>query len=307
METKKVLLDTDIGGDIDDAACLAYLLSNPACELMGITTVLGESEKRAMVADAICQAAGRIIPIYPGIEKPIMPHPLYLTPDGAAQLVNWEHETVFRKHRAIDFMRETIRDNPGEITLLAIGALTNIAILFTIDPEIPALLKEMVLMCGMFGEELKKSFATTTYNKDSLWSPLDAANFNAWCDPHAAAIVYNAKVPVHLSIGIDVTMNLTMQKEEVERLFNTKLLKAVVDFGMPWLDNNIMTFHDPLAGACIFEPQICQYKKGFISVDTKNEYRLGSTDFCENEAGNCEVAASVDSKRFFEHYFSVFL
>ena len=56
---EKILLDTDIGGDIDDAICLAYLLKEPQCELLGITTVCGESEKRAAIADAICQAAGK--------------------------------------------------------------------------------------------------------------------------------------------------------------------------------------------------------------------------------------------------------
>lgn len=55
---EKILLDTDIGGDIDDAVCLAYLLREPRCELIGITTVCGESEKRAAVADAICKSAG---------------------------------------------------------------------------------------------------------------------------------------------------------------------------------------------------------------------------------------------------------
>ena len=63
---EKVLLDTDIGGDIDDAICLAYLLKEPQCELVGITTVCGEPEKRAAVADAICRAAGKRVPIVAG-------------------------------------------------------------------------------------------------------------------------------------------------------------------------------------------------------------------------------------------------
>ena len=58
----KVLFDTDIGTDIDDAVCLAYLLAQPACELLGITTVSGEPTKRAMLASALCQAAGKDIP-----------------------------------------------------------------------------------------------------------------------------------------------------------------------------------------------------------------------------------------------------
>ena len=63
---EKVLLDTDIGGDIDDAICLAYLLKEPQCELVGITTVCGESEKRAAIADAICRTVGKQIPIVAG-------------------------------------------------------------------------------------------------------------------------------------------------------------------------------------------------------------------------------------------------
>ena len=66
---EKILLDTDIGGDIDDAICLAYLLREPKCELIGITTVCGEPEKRAAVADAICRAAAKRIPIVAGLDS----------------------------------------------------------------------------------------------------------------------------------------------------------------------------------------------------------------------------------------------
>lgn len=62
----KILLDTDIGSDIDDALCLAYLLAKPECELLGITTVSGEADKRAMMASAMCKIAGKHIPNRPG-------------------------------------------------------------------------------------------------------------------------------------------------------------------------------------------------------------------------------------------------
>ena len=68
----KVLLDTDIGSDIDDAVCLAYLLAQPACDLLGITTVSGEADKRAMMASALCRVAGVEIPIFPGAEEPLL-------------------------------------------------------------------------------------------------------------------------------------------------------------------------------------------------------------------------------------------
>lgn len=90
---EKILLDTDIGGDIDDAICLAYLLKEPQCELVGITTVCGEPEKRAAVADAICQTVGRVVPIVAGLDSTMQPVPVYPTPDGARALKFWRHNT----------------------------------------------------------------------------------------------------------------------------------------------------------------------------------------------------------------------
>ncbi len=71
-EKIKVILDTDIGSDIDDAVALAYLLAQPRCELVGVTTVTGESTKRAMMASALCRIAGKDMPIFPGVEKPLL-------------------------------------------------------------------------------------------------------------------------------------------------------------------------------------------------------------------------------------------
>lgn len=71
---EKILLDTDIGSDIDDAVCLAYLLMQPECELMGITTVLGETDDRCRLASALCYAAGKDIPLYPGARRAILDH-----------------------------------------------------------------------------------------------------------------------------------------------------------------------------------------------------------------------------------------
>lgn len=68
----KLLLDTDIGSDIDDAVCLAYLLAQPECELLGITTVSGEPEKRAMLASTLCKVAGKEPPILPGAAQPLL-------------------------------------------------------------------------------------------------------------------------------------------------------------------------------------------------------------------------------------------
>jgi inosine-uridine nucleoside N-ribohydrolase len=123
----KLLLDTDIGSDIDDAVCLAYLLAQPACELMGITTVTGEAEKRAMLASVLCKRAGVEVPIFPGAEKPLLGPQRQPKATQSRALRNWEHDREFPRGQALEFLRQTIRTHPGEITLLAIGPLTNVS------------------------------------------------------------------------------------------------------------------------------------------------------------------------------------
>jgi len=111
---KKIVLDTDIGGDIDDSLCLVYLLKQRECELLGITTVCGNPIERAKIADAICKVENREIPIYPGLD-PITPNGWYPAAEGEVRLPYWEHRKEFEKYRAIDFIYETIKANANEI------------------------------------------------------------------------------------------------------------------------------------------------------------------------------------------------
>ena len=290
----KILLDTDIGSDIDDAVCLAYLLAQPQCELLGITTVTGEPERRAMMASAQCKLAGRgDIPIYPGAGEPLLiaqrqPH----CPQADA-LDRWEHESHFPKNAAVDFLRRTIRAHPGEITLLTIGPLTNIALLFALDPELPALLKQLVLMGGVFaspGHEGK---------------PLE---WNIILDPHAAAMVYRTRPPHHRSVGLDVTMQVSLPASEVRQRFQTPLLRPVLDFAEIWFTQRPqIVFHDPLAAATIFDEQICTFSPGNVEIELCDEALLGQTKWQPgSESVQHEVALQVDAPRFFEHYFGVF-
>ena len=290
---KKILLDTDIGSDIDDAVCLAYLLANPECELVGVTTVSGESVKRAQLASAICKVANRDIPIYPSIEKPLLVEQKQPDASQAVALNNWKHQKDFPQNQAIEFMRKTIRKNPGEITLLGIGPLTNIAVLFSIDPKIPSLLKELVLMCGVFHNEF-------AFQPQTEW--------NAICDPHATAIVYNAPVKIHKSIGLDVTLKVKMNADEVQKRFKEiPILHPVLDFANVWFKKqDKITFHDPLAAATIFNNDICRFNNGDINVNLEDQHKLGTTQWTEKSNGKHMTATTVDSDIFFKHYFSVF-
>ena len=294
VKKQKVLLDTDIGSDIDDAIALSYLLAQPRCELLGITTVTGEAVKRAEMASALCHVAGQSsIPIYPGAELPLVtaqrqPHaPQYAT------LGDRPHEVKFPRGQAVEFLRQTIRAHPGEVTLLAIGPLTNLALLLRADPEIPRLLKELVMMCGSYRPQHSRTELT---------------EWNASLDPEATAVVFRNAPAKLRSYGLDVTHQVAMTREDVTRRFAADVrLRRVLDFAQVWFARqNEVFFHDPLAAVSIFEPEICGLERGNISVDLKDGPEKGRTLWQRDRAGRHEIAVTVDPSRFFTAFFSAF-
>lgn len=291
---KKILLDTDIGSDIDDAVCLAYLLAQPQCDLLGITTVSGEPLQRARLADALCHAAGRDLPIYPGAADPLLIPQRQTVARQAVKLNRWPHRHDFPVGQAVEFLRHTIRTHPHEITLLTIGPLTNIALLFAVDPEIPSLLQGLVMMCGIFTKELPQ------YGGKREW--------NALLDPHATAMVYRARPPIHRSIGLDVTSQVVMPAADVRARFHGPLLTPVLDFAEVWFDNRRdLTFHDPLAAVSLFDDEVCRFEQGIVDVQLQPGTLQGQTLWHGGDPqGPHEVALEVNADRFFDRYFSVF-
>lgn len=288
-----ILFDTDIGGDIDDAVALAYLLRQPRCELLGITTVTGEPDKRAMLADAVCRAFGRNdMPIFSGVARPILVEQVHKEAPQAAVLPQWSHRSSFAPNAAIDFLRQTIRSRPGEITLLSVGPMTNIGLLYAIDPQIPTLLKAHVLMGGHY-------FNRAVGGR----GPLET---NATGDPHATAIVFAAEVPSVTCIGLDVTTHCSMPADDCRRRFSEGPLRIVGEMAEVWFRKRpTITFHDPLAAAVIFEPDLCRYVTGRVCIELKDEKRMGFTAFePDAKPARHRIATEVQADRFFEHYFS---
>ena len=295
METVPILLDTDIGSDIDDAVALAYLLKQARCRLLGITTVSGEPGKRAMLADAVCNAGGRDdIPIHVGTAMPLLVPPRQpLAPQAEALTTQWPHRAFGPRPTAIDFLRSTIRAHPGEITLLAIGPLTNIALLFATDPEIPALIKQIVLMGGRY----------FTHEGEH-----NGAEWNILCDPHAAAMVFAAPVPRLSAIGLDVTLQCALPADECRRRFAAAggSLSLVAAMAEVWFRGTPqITFHDPLAAAMIFVPTLCGTQSGQVSVELCDPRAEAHTTLGqEQDRARHAVASDVNPEAFFEHYFA---
>lgn len=283
---EKILLDTDIGGDIDDAICLAYLLREPRCRLLGITSVCGESETRAEVADAICLAAGRRIPIIAGMDRPLQPIPMYPTPEGAQALARWPHD-CYALGDAPEFMYGKICEHPHAVVLIGIGNMTNIAAMFERYPDAAGLLKGLVVMNGYFGDE-------------KLPEPL--YNWNSWADPLASKIAFAAEVALHRAIPLEVTDQLTIAAERAGELLTpcSELMRAVFDFGNAWLESSSrLTLHDPLAAVSVFYPDICSFERGRVDVETESEAEMGATRFAPDACGNVEIARTVDRERFY--------
>ena len=185
MEEKiKILFDTDIGNDIDDAFALAYLLAQEKCDLLGITTVSGDTHKRAKLASVFCKIAEKEIPIIVGQENRLDGPSRQPQVPGSLILSKWEHDSNFSKKTSTEFIADLVREYPYQIVLLAVGPMTNIASLFLKYPDIPPLLKSLRLMSGSF-------FSL----KDS---PI--AEWNVYCDPKAAQVVYSTPVSSHTSI-----------------------------------------------------------------------------------------------------------
>jgi purine nucleosidase len=292
----KVILDTDIGSDIDDALALAYLLKQERCELLGVTTVTGEPQLRAELASAICRNLGRDdVPIHAGCPQAMLVEMRQKAAQQAAALGDWPRRRDFPAGTAIEFLRKTIRANPGEVTLLCIGPMTNVAALFATDPEIPSLLGSMALMCGRFFTAM-------------------GGEWNAICDPHATAVTFGTgaqpRPPRLVSFGLDVTMRCQMPADACRRSFTTKALAPVRDFAEVWFkERDVITFHDPLAAACIFEPDICRYVGGKVSISLAAP-TLGWTVFEPQPKDAASpaphtIAKEVDPDRFFAHYFDV--
>jgi len=195
---KKVIFDTDPG--IDDAMALALIQASPALELVGITTVFGNAYVETTTRNAfhLAERFGVTAPIRRGADKPIaqaiLPPPGHI--HGANGLGDVDLPDTPRPpldpEPAHRFIIRMLRAHPGEITLIAVAPLTNLALALQEAPDIVGLAKEVVIMGGAFGWGPRRGNVTPV------------AEANIFNDPHAADIVVTAAWPV-VMIGLDVT------------------------------------------------------------------------------------------------------
>jgi purine nucleosidase len=288
-----LILDVDTG--TDDALALAYAHANPYIELVAATTVAGNIGVELATANTLAvldYIGASNVPVHRGASHPLSrPHrdAVYFHHEngmGGAQLPASSRE--IGPDRGPAAIIRLAKQRPGEITLVCLGPLTNLAIALNVEPGITDLLAGVALMGG-------------AYNVPGNTTP--AAEFNILVDPEAAEQVFAAPFKRLTAVGLDVTEQVRLTTadwkhslENAESLHPTaSLLGEVGRFAYGELGRDSFALHDPLAVAAALDPELVSREDAAIAVETVNGDSLGQTRIIG--PGRTEVAIAVDAER----------
>lgn len=280
-----ILLDFDIGEDIDDTFALALVLASPELDLRGVTTVGHDAHKRAQMSLRFLTAVGRKdVPVAAGI-------PLKQKPLDYWQVQYGNHASVYfrdpkpAKTPAAEFLAKKINDAPGELTLVAIGPLTNIAKLFTDHPETKAKIKRLVIMGG----SVRRGYADGSKPQ---------AEYNIVADVKAAQIVFQSGVPMTVA-PLDATTMVALDPRRQKKLFDagsllTLSLQAMTQL---WQEKNVPVLYDPVAITLIHTEKFCTMENLALDVNAK-----GFTNLVPGGKPNARVATAIKSDAYLDWY-----
>lgn len=293
---KKVILDTDIGDDIDDSFALLLLLESHKFNCLGVTTVFRNSLKRAKMAKQLIRSLGYDIKVYRGIDDPLKQNIDHLISKEIKEKEKYDEDGKYifpqydksmenekvEDENAVDFIIRMIHLYPHEVTLIPIGPLTNIASAIKKDPTIVPLIKEIRLM----GAGLNLNFVER----------------NIFCDPDAAKIVFSSNINKIVAVTINVTSLTSLTEEEVNSLKNnnSKAIKLVYEAMMKWFKHyefSSPVMHDPLTVASLIDESIINTQLCHLDVDLSKDGYTFINDNCPN---NVYVSTSLDKEKFFK-------
>lgn len=302
---KKIILDCDPGHD--DAVAILLALGNPEIEIVGITTVGGNQslEKVTYNARAMFEAAhAHDIPVYAGSDRPLVrEQEVAESIHGETGLDGVELPVPTRPledMHAVNFIVKTIMESePGTITLVPTGPLTNIALALRMEPRIAERVSEVVLMGGGFHE--------------GNWSAV--AEFNIIVDPEAAHIVFNAPWKLTM-VGLDLTHQALCTPEVQRRIEEIGTPLAVIVSGLmdffrkTYQDNQDFVdppVHDPCTVAYLIDPSVVQTRRCPLDVELHGELTLGMTvaDLRGPEPSEEECHTQVATKLDFDKFWNL--
>lgn len=292
-----VWIDTDPGND--DMMAVLLLAQNPLVEILGVSTVFGNAslEKVTRNAKFILNLANRNdIPLFAGAERPLVRNQICADIHGESGLdgVTLVEEEPVIVGEAQEAMIKAIENAEEPITILALGPLTNIATLFTARPDLVNRIRRLVIMGGAIA---------VPGNKNRV------AEFNVFCDPEAAEIVFNTVIPKTL-IPLDPCTNVVLTDQDIASLPDGTVGSTLKRALKPYIEN-ICTFegvqgalmYDPIAAYFLLNPSAFTTEPMDVRVETSSqELTYGMTvaerRFIAPRTLNMDVVTNVDAKQF---------
>jgi len=281
-----VVIDTDIGDDIDDALALALALNSPELDLRGVTTVYGPVATRTKMALKLLSVYDRSdIPVAAGRSAPLFGKANDRVPNQAVILDEGESLPDPSPLSADELILRAADEAEGQLTLITIGAMTNAAVALLRDPALANRVR-LIAMGGVIG--------------------LSQAEWNVFCDPEAARVCFDSGIPLTM-VGLDVTLKCRMSDDDVAALAEegkpgTNLLAGMLGGWRSSADGQRKlakpVLHDPLAVAVAMRPGLVTTQPRRVGVETRGEFTRGYTLARGEGEPKVDVCTDVDADAF---------
>lgn len=308
----RIILDTDLGmgvpgSDIDDGFAFALAQSDPGIQVDLVTTVNGNTdvESATLLALALAERLGcQDIPIFKGAAAPLL-YPGRGRRASDETRETYGHRSPAAGHAAEEIVRHVMA-NPGEITIVAIGPLTNIATALSLEPRLASSVREIVIMGGVFLGQTREAAMP--------------GEFNVWIDPEAAHAVLHSGARMRW-VGLDVTLQVRVTRQHADRMSASSSAFAAFagECTTSWIDHKKLAhpgdpeqadscaMHDPLAVAVLTRPDLVEWRPAHVDVVTGDSIARGVmvTDFLTSATppeANCMIATDVDVEGFMSHF-----
>ncbi|MDO8487880.1 MAG: nucleoside hydrolase [bacterium] len=296
-----IIIDTDCGHD--DAMAIMLLVKSRMFDIKAVTTVAGNSSLDKVTNNTryILDLLESPAPIFSGCDKPLKRDQILANVHGKSGL---DGANVKKSEPlnglAVKKIIEVVRANPGQVSIVVIGPATNIATAFNKDPKLPQLIKQLIIMGGTVEAPGNKS---------------RVAEFNVFCDPEAAQIVFDSPVKKIIN-PLDVANTMPMFLADFEKLKGTKLYKPIMSM-MRHFIKGIAKFeltkgalmYDPLAAYYLINPAACQTELMDMRIETKGELTYGMSVVDRRKYGqkslNVEVITDINRDSFVRDFVNI--
>ena len=288
----KVILDTDIGDDIDDAFALGLLLKSNLVDLLAITTVFKNTTARAKQSKALVDIANKDIPVFVGEVYPLNGQITGFQMDTGdlATIIPCQYDSSMDNLKvndnAVDAIIRLAKENSGELIIIAIGAMTNVAKALQKDSSIAKDVKAIYQMGGWF----------TNY----------APEWNIICDPEACDVVYRSNIPVYAT-GLDVTLQCPLDGSLLDNLRKsedpiTKTIFVWLDRWFDYFHFEKSILHDPLCITSLLDENVLKFSPKYVKVVLEGEKRAAMlvSETPQEGYNVINVATDVNKDLFFD-------